>query len=268
MGGARGLPWGTRLACAVFRAGDVPRHVAFIMDGNRRYARALGIGLGDGHSAGFEKLEQVLEWCLELGVEAVTVFAFSIDNFRRPAAEVDALMRLALDKFVAFQAEESLVRRHAMRLRLVGDMSLVPADVAAEIERAVALTREHTGPLLSVCFAYTAQHELLDAVRALAARAAAGELDAEAIDEAAFALALPTGRMANGGLVPPVDLLVRTSGEHRLSNFLLWQASGASLAFLDALWPALSVWSFFVVLIRYQLSRADARAAADGSWLG
>ncbi|KAJ1628921.1 Decaprenyl diphosphate synthase-like protein [Pavlovales sp. CCMP2436] len=256
-----GLPWYIRLACAIFRAGKVPRHVALIMDGNRRYARDIGVDLRSGHTAGFVKLEQVLEWCLELGVEAVTVFAFSIDNFRRPPAEVDALMVLAREKFAYFQTRDSVVHRHGIRLQLVGDLDLLPRDVREEMQRAVSLTLGRTGPLLNVCFAYTAQYELLHAARTLAAAVRAGELDPEDIDEEALSRAMPTNRAPDGTQVPPVDLLIRTSGEQRLSNFLLWQVSGgARLAFISALWPSLSAWSFFSVLVRYQLS-VQLRAA-------
>jgi len=198
MAADRRLPWWLRWTCAIFRAGEVPRHVAFIMDGNRRYARQLGVELQAGHTAGFDKLEQVLEWCLELGVEAVTVFAFSIDNFRRPAAEVDALMSLARDKFAHFQAHESLIQRYGMRLQIVGDLHLVPPAVLAEMERAVALTRTHTGPLLNVCFAYTAQHELLHATRAIVAATRAGELDVDEIDEHAISRAMPSNVAPDG----------------------------------------------------------------------
>lgn len=194
----RKLPWYLRLTCAVFRAGEVPRHVAFIMDGNRRYARQLGVDLAAGHTAGFEKLEQVLEWCLELGVEAVTVFAFSIDNFRRPAAEVEALMNLAREKFQHFQLQESPIQRYNMRLQIVGDHELVPPAVRIEMDRAVKLTSGHTGPLLNVCFAYTAQHELLHAASALSAAARSGELDAHLIDECSISKAMPTNIAPDG----------------------------------------------------------------------
>lgn len=335
----RRLPWWIRWACAAFRAGQVPRHVAFIMDGNRRYARHLGVDLRAGHVAGFEKLEEVLEWCLELGVEAVTVFAFSIDNFRRPAAEVDALMGLARAKFAHFQTQESLVQRFEMRLQIVGDLELVPPDVQLEMDRAVNLTSGHAGPLLNVCFAYTAQHELLHAARALAAATRAGELDADAIDEAAISRAMPTGlapdgqqarARARGGAhsclalarwrgrpaterphvrvaiapragparrparahvrraealqlsalagrgVPPglrrraprsapraAFFSTARPPPHALTNFATFLPGSRTC--MQVLWPALSAWSFFSVLIRFQLSVAAAGASREGA---
>lgn len=193
------LPLWVQLGCAVMRAGEVPKHVAFIMDGNRRFARARGVELCAGHRLGFDKLEQVLEWCLELGVEAVTVYAFSIDNFRRSAAEVAALMELAKEKFLHLQSENALVRRYGMRLQLLGDLSLVPHDVRREMEVAVAHTRGNVGPLLNVCFAYTSHFELLAATRALAARVSSGELAAADVCEEAVEAELLTARVHTTG---------------------------------------------------------------------
>jgi len=242
----------------------VPAHVAFIMDGNRRYARGRGLDAVAGHRDGFARLERVLHWCLELGVRAVTVYAFSLDNFRRPQAEVDALMALAREKFQTFQLEGKLIRKHRMRLQVLGDLTRVPEGVRREMDEAVKLTEGHEGPLLNVCFAYTSHWELLTAARALASEVRSGARAAAAVDAEAVDGAMVTARAPGGEEVPPPDLIVRTSGERRLSNFLLWQCSGASLVFLDALWPALSALSFLGLCLRLQVARRWSRPRPCG----
>jgi len=139
-----GLNWAERLGCAVARAGPTPKHIAFIMDGNRRFARERGMEVATGHRAGYSTLEQAVAWCGELGVHAITVYAFSIENFKRSAEEVDALMSLCSEKLREMCAEDSLIQRHRVRVRVVGDLPRLSASIRAEIERVMLMTQHNT----------------------------------------------------------------------------------------------------------------------------
>ena len=202
---------------------SVPRHVAIIMDGNGRWAKARHLPRAMGHKAGVEAVRGVTRAARTLGIEALTLYAFSSENWRRPEAEIGDLMGL-LRLFIRSDLNE-LVRDN-VRLRVIGDHSRFAPDVVALVDDALARTAANTGPLLVIALNYGAQAEL-----AAAARRAAKRLPADAIDEAAIEAELDTRDL------PPLDLLIRTSGEQRLSNFLLWQAAYAELLFVDTLWP-------------------------------
>ncbi len=201
----------------------VPRHVAIIMDGNGRWAKARHLPRVAGHRAGVEAVRRVTRAARAMGIEALTLYAFSSENWRRPEGEIGDLMGL-LRLFIRSDIGE-LVRDN-VRLRVIGDHSRFSPDVVALVDDAVARTAANTGPLLVIALNYGAQAEL-----AAAARRAAAKLPAEAIDEAAIEAELETRDL------PPLDLVIRTSGEQRLSNFLLWQAAYAELLFVDTLWP-------------------------------
>ena len=206
-----GLAWWQRAACSVVSAGPLPRHVAFIMDGNRRWARNRGLPVAEGHRRGYAKLEESLRWCAELGVAAVTCYAFSLENFKRSAEEVDTLMALMGEKLRSMRREDSLIMTQRVRVRVVGNLARVPADVRAEIDAVTRLTSAHERAVLTVCFAYTSREEVASAVSSLAEAAAArtlcpSELTARSLEEA-FRTYDPR--------TPPVDLLLRTSGETR-----------------------------------------------------
>lgn len=205
-----------------------PRHVAIIMDGNGRWAGARHLPRAMGHRAGVEAVRAVTRAARALGIEALTLYAFSSENWRRPADEVSGLMKL-LKLFIRNDLAE-LVREN-VRLRVLGDYRRFPADVVALIEDALARTAANSGPMLAIALNYGAQAELVRAAQALAACAAAGTIDPAAIDEAAIERQLETHDL------PPLDLMIRTSGEQRLSNFLLWQAAYAELLFVETLWP-------------------------------
>lgn len=251
-----GLRWWQKLACRVISAGPLPRHVAFIMDGNRRYARARGMAVAEGHQLGYRKLEETLRWCAELDVRAVTCYAFSIENFKRADDEVGALMRLATEKLREMCCAESIIMRQRVRVRVVGDLARVPEDVRAEMMAVMAQTAGHDRAVLTICFSYTSRHEIAAAVAALATRCASGELDPEAVSAPALEAAFCT----HDDAVPPVDLLLRTSGEKRLSDFLLWQSADALTFFTPVQWPELSLFSFLCILLRYQLSKPQLDA--------
>jgi len=199
----------------------IPRHVAIIMDGNGRWARHRHLPRLAGHKAGVEAVRRVTRAARAMGIEALTLYAFSSENWRRPAEEVGDLMGL-LRLFIRSDLAE--LARENVRLRVIGDWRALAPDLVALIEDATARTAANTGPILAIALNYGAQAELAAAARRLAERGAP-------IDEAAIEAELDTAAL------PPLDLVVRTSGEQRLSNFLLWQAAYAELLFVDTLWP-------------------------------
>jgi undecaprenyl diphosphate synthase len=201
----------------------LPRHVAIIMDGNGRWARQRHLPRLAGHRAGVEAVRRVTRAARAMGIEALTLYAFSSENWRRPAEEVSDLMGL-LRLFIRSDLAE--LSRENVRLRVIGDYRAFSPDLIALIDDAIARTAGNDGPLLAIALNYGAQAELAAAARRLAAR-----LPAEQIDEAAIEAELDTAGL------PPLDLVIRTSGEQRLSNFLLWQAAYAELLFVDTLWP-------------------------------
>ena len=208
--------------------GVLPRHVAIIMDGNGRWAKKRFLPRVAGHRAGVEAVRAVSRAARAMGIEALTLYAFSSENWRRPEEGVGDLMGLL--RLVIRSDLAELVREN-VRLRVIGDFRRFPSDVVALIEDALARTAANTGPVLAIALNYGGQAELTTAAQRLAARAAAGELDPASIEPAMIEAELETRDL------PPLDLLIRTSGEHRLSNFLLWQAAYAELLFVDTLWP-------------------------------
>jgi undecaprenyl diphosphate synthase len=206
---------------------DGPRHVALIMDGNGRWAEARGLPRALGHREGVQALKRTIEAAPRLGVRCLTVFGFSTENWRRPAEEVSDLMGL-VRTYVA--ADLARLTREGVRLRVLGRRKGLPEDIAAIVERAEAQTAHNDRFLLQVAFNYGARADLVDAAQAYVDRALAGQAQGP-LDEATLEAGLSTAG------APPVDLIVRTSGEQRLSNFLLWEAAYAELVFQDVLWP-------------------------------
>lgn len=208
--------------------GAPPRHVAIIMDGNRRWAQRRGVPIALGHKAGAEAARRATEAAVDQGVEWLTLFAFSSENWLRPPEEITGLMGLL--RFY-LRSEVATLARDGVRLRVIGDRARFGADLVREMERAEAVTADGTRLNLTVAMSYGARAEILAAARAVAEAAAADALDPAALDEAGFAARLFTAGM------PDPDLIIRTSGEQRLSNFLLWQAAYAEFVFQDVLWP-------------------------------
>lgn len=204
-----------------------PRHVAIIMDGNGRWAAARGLPRAAGHKAGVAALRRTVRGCAGLGVRCLTVFGFSTENWRRPAAEVSDLMGL-VRSYVA--SDLTGLAREGVRIRVLGRREGLPPDIAAIVAKAERETGHNNRFLLQVAFNYGGQADIVDAARRHAERVLAGEAAPE-IEEAAFGALLSTAG------APPLDLIVRTSGEIRLSNFLLWEAAYAELVFQDILWP-------------------------------
>lgn len=206
----------------------VPRHVAIIMDGNGRWAKARGLPRAAGHRQGAEAARKVLRAAGEAGVECLTLYAFSSENWKRSAGEVSDLMGLLR---LYIKKELDALHREGVRLVIIGDHRAFPADLIQMIDKAVERTGDNSRITLAIALNYGARSELVKAARLLASKAAAGALDPDSIDEAAIDGALDTAGL------PPLDLLIRTSGEHRLSNFLLWQAAYSELLFVETLWP-------------------------------
>ena len=205
-----------------------PRHVAIIMDGNGRWAKARGLPRTLGHKEGVEALRRTVEAAGQLGVKYLTVFGFSTENWSRPADEVSALLDL-LRLYVARDLER--LAREGVRIRVIGARGGLAPDIAAIIASAEQRTRVNDRLNLTIAFNYGGQDEIVRAARRLAADAVAGKIDPAALTTEMFAGYLDTAEL------PPPDLLIRTSGEERLSNFMLWQAAYAELVFLDVLWP-------------------------------
>ena len=220
----------------------VPRHVAVIMDGNGRWAKARGLPRAAGHRQGAEAARKVLRAAGEAGVECLTLYAFSSENWRRPEEEINDLMGL-LRFYIG--NELNALHKEGVRLKILGDHKAFKADIAKMVDDAVERTAGNERMTVAIALNYGSRNEIVSAARHLAARAAAGEIAPEAIDEAAFDAALDTKDL------PPLDLLIRTSGEYRLSNFLLWQAAYAELLFVDALWPDFDGDAFRAALADY-----------------
>ncbi len=206
----------------------VPRHIAIIMDGNGRWAKARGLPRVAGHRAGVEAVRSVTRAAREMGVECVTLYAFSSENWRRPAQEVSDLTSL-MKHFIKADIDE--FHANNVRLAIIGDYRAFEPEAVKAIDGALERTAGNTGSTLVVALNYGAQDELTRAARALAVQAAAGTIDPEAITADDLAAGLYTAGL------PPLDLIIRTSGEQRLSNFLLWQAAYAEFYFTPTLWP-------------------------------
>jgi undecaprenyl diphosphate synthase len=223
-------------------ANIVPRHVAIIMDGNGRWAESRGLPRVAGHRAGAEAVKRALQAAADHGVEVLTLYAFSSENWRRSEGEISdltALMRFYLER------ELATLNKEGVRLKLIGDYSAFGTDLVSRLETAVERTASNQRLTLVVALNYGSRAEIAAAARTLAGKAAAGEIDPDAIDEQALGEELQTHDL------PELDLLIRTSGEVRLSNFLLWQAAYAELLFVDTLWPDFDEQAFAHALDRF-----------------
>ena len=220
----------------------VPRHVAIIMDGNGRWAKQRGLPRVAGHKAGAEAVRRAMQAAVDNGVEVLTLYAFSSENWRRSTEEIadlTGLMRFYLER------ELAALDREGVRLKLIGDYSAFGPDLVSRLERAIDHTAANARLTLVVALNYGSRAEIAAAARNLASRVAAGEANPAQIDEQAFAAELQTAGL------PELDLLIRTSGEERLSNFLLWQAAYAELMFIETLGPDFDEQTFAAALERY-----------------
>ncbi len=220
----------------------VPRHVAIIMDGNGRWAQQRGLPRVAGHRAGAEAVRRAMQAAVDNGVEVLTLYAFSSENWRRSAEEISdltSLMRFYLER------ELKTLEKEKVRLKLIGDYSAFGPELVDRLKKALERTAGNDRLTLVVALNYGSRAEIAEAARKLGERVAAGEMQAEAIDETSIAQELQTHGL------PDLDLLIRTSGEVRLSNFLLWQAAYAELLFLDTLWPDFDEKAFADALDRF-----------------
>lgn len=224
----------------------LPRHVAIIMDGNGRWAKKRALPRAFGHRSGVEALRSIVRESSDLGIEALSLYAFSTENWKRSAVEVNALMGLLLE---FFSKEIDELHANGVRIRILGDYQALPEAQRKAVQRAMRITGENHGLQLNIALNYGGRDELTRAARSLAQRVKAGELSPDGIDEETFASALDTAGQ------PDVDLVIRTSGEMRLSNFLPYQSAYAELLFPDTLWPDFDVQAYHDML--------DAYAARD-----
>ncbi len=206
----------------------LPRHVGIIMDGNGRWAQVRGQPRIEGHRIGAESVRDITRAARQLGIEALTLYAFSSQNWSRPAEEVGALMELLRDYL---RDERPEIMENQIRLHAIGDLDRLPGLVREPLEALRRDSAAHTGMTLTLALSYGGRESLARAARGLAEQVAAGTLAPSAIDVDALNRALPTGEL------PPLDLLIRTSGEQRISNFMLWEAAYAELIFVDVMWP-------------------------------
>jgi len=223
--------------------GPVPRHVAIIMDGNGRWARERNLPRPLGHRSGMKSVRAVVEGSLEAGVEVLSLFAFSQENWQRPAAEIKALMSL-LREYIAREGAE--LNAQGVRVRVLGDLSRLAPNAASAAEQLVALTADNSRLTLNLFISYGSRAELVRAAKLIARDVRDGRLDLEAVDEEALRSRLYTSDC------PDPDLLIRTSGEQRISNFLLWQCAYAELYMSPVLWPDFSRRHLYEAIMAYQ----------------
>lgn len=218
-------------------------HIAIIMDGNGRWAKERGLPRAEGHRAGAESIREVTEACIELGVKYLTLYAFSSENWNRPQNEVDALMKL-LDRFLDDKASD--LDRQNIRLVAIGDLDRLPAATRKRLDRIQAQTQNHQTMTLVLALSYGAREEITAAVRSIARAAVAGEITPDQIDGELIARHLYTKD------IPDPDLLIRTSGEMRLSNFLLWQISYSEIVIVKKMWPDFRQGDLFAAVDEYK----------------
>ncbi len=223
-----------------------PNHVAIIMDGNRRFAKEMGLASTSGHEKGREKLEEVMEWCQELGIKVLTVYAFSTENFNRSSDEVELLMELFEDSLRSLK-DEKRVHEERIRIKVLGNLDLLPDNIQRLIEEVEDVTKDYDSNFYNIAIAYGGREELVHAFRRIAAKVEEGCIKADEIDEDMISKHMYTSH------VPDPDLVLRTSGEVRISNFLLWQMAYSELYFTDVYWPGFRRIDFMRAVRTYQM---------------
>ena len=237
--------------------GPIPKHIAIIMDGNRRYASKLG--LADrrlGHYHGYDRFETVLNWCLRLGVKCVTVYAFSVENFKRSPEEVATLMTLAAEKLEKLASRRDIIDRHGVSIRIIGELGMLPEKVRNVAIKAMYATSHHSNYILNICFPFVSRLEMERATKMFNEWKQDPEMSMIE-DQVLFRGCLDTFDS------PDIDILIRTSGEWRLSEFLLYQlctSPNCHSFFIDKMWPEFSIIEFGKILLRYQ-SRVTERSS-------
>lgn len=224
----------------------MPKHVAIIMDGNRRFAKLQGnIDVIKGHELGVDTLENVLDWSIELGIEIITVYAFSTENFNRPQNEVEGLMRLFVINFKRLVDHEK-IHKNEVRVKVVGRTELLPDDVKEAIDEAEEATKNYNKRFLNLAIGYDGRLEIIDSFKKIIKDVQEGKITVDDVDEE-----LVSKKLYTEGIDDP-NLIIRTSGEERLSGFLLWQSSYSELYFCETLWPELRKVDFLRAIRSYQ----------------
>ena len=224
----------------------MPKHVAIIMDGNRRYSKLQGnMDVIKGHEIGVDTLEKVLDWSIELGIEIITVYAFSTENFNRPQHEVEGLMKLFVKNFKRLVDHEK-IHKNEVKVKVVGKTELIPESVREAIKEAEDATAQYDKRLFNIAIGYDGRLEIIDSFKKIIQQVQAGEITIDDVDEE-----LVSKNLYTEGLDDP-NLIIRTSGEERLSGFLLWQSSYSELYFCETLWPELRKVDFIRAIRSYQ----------------
>jgi tritrans,polycis-undecaprenyl-diphosphate synthase [geranylgeranyl-diphosphate specific] len=223
----------------------LPRHIAIIMDGNRRFAKELGLSWEAGHIFGKEKIEEVLDWCFDLGIRVLTVYAFSTENFKRSEKEVKTLMSL-LKEELDLAKEDSRIHKNKVRVRILGRLDSLPKDIQQSAQSIMELTQSYKTYHLNIALAYGGREEIIQAIQRMGGDIRKGKLKIKDISEKTVSSYLYTSGL------PDPDLILRTSGEERISNFLLWQLAYSELYFCDVYWPALQKRDFLLAIRTYQ----------------
>ncbi|UCD14073.1 MAG: di-trans,poly-cis-decaprenylcistransferase [Thermoplasmatales archaeon] len=223
----------------------VPEHVAIIMDGNRRFAKSLGLSTKAGHLFGRDKIEDVLDWCFELGINVLTIYAFSTENFNRSSDEVTTLMSLCKQELEK-AAKDSRIHKNKVKVRVIGDLDSLPEEIKQSANEIVESTKKYDNYFFNIALAYGGREEIVEAIQQIAGDVKKGRLEIRDISQSTVSSYLYT----NG--IPDPDLILRTSGEERISNFLLWQLAYSELYFSDVYWPAFQKRDFLKAIKTYQ----------------
>ncbi len=222
---------------------NIPKHVAVIMDGNGRWAKGRGAARLFGHKNAIKAVRDITEGAAELGIEFLTLYAFSTENWKRPKLEVRGLMELLV---ATIKGEVGTLNKNNVRLQTIGDIKNLPGNCERQLEEAMEITKGNTGLTLVLALNYGGRSELIEAAKKLAIDVTNGEVDATKIDETIFSEYLDTKN------IPDPELLIRTSGEMRISNFLLWQVAYSELFFTDVLWPDFRKGDLYEAIVSYQ----------------
>jgi len=225
--------------------GPRPQHIGLIVDGNRRFARVKGLASNEGHNAGSQKLEDFLRWCWRLDIKIVTLYGFSTENHKRSEDEVDYLMDLILRKLRQYQVDP-IIKQERVKIKVIGQRENLSDEMIQEIKKTEELTKDHDRFQLNIAVSYGGRAEIVDTVKKLAELVQSGELQPDEIDEDIFSRHLYTEG------IPDPDLIIRTSGEERLSGFLLWQSAYSELYFTEVYWPAFRMIDFWRAIRVYQ----------------
>ncbi|CBQ70791.1 related to RER2-cis-prenyltransferase [Sporisorium reilianum SRZ2] len=285
------IPSPQQLLLHTLSLGPIPRHIAFVMDGNRRWARTSHHTIQQGHLTGFATLKSVLEVCLNLqGLDTVTVYAFAIDNFRRSESEVNVLMEIAKTRLIELAGHGELIARYSVRVRIAGRKELLPEDVREAVEKVENMTKDNTEATLNICMPYASRDEITGAARTCldrklrdvekAAIAAAKSQQSSTADGAPTPtldhilddvdLTITPQDLSDHMQLahsPPLDILVRTSGVSRLSDFMLWQCTESThMHFVDKFWPQFGLFDMVPIILDWQRHQWSVALRKAGGW--